>query len=100
MGDAREIKIPRDALIGMMTGLGILYRAGASENEWFPKIQQAVANLEAAGFRILGPDEVDPLTLEKALVAVNEIAQRGFSAAYRAGASDCDASLRALGRKA
>lgn len=64
MGDAREIKIPRDALIGMMTDLGILYRAGASENEWFPKLQQAVANLEASGFRILGPDEVDQVTVD------------------------------------
>lgn len=49
-----------------------------------------------SGFRILGPDEVDPVTVEKVLVAVNEVAARGFSAAYRCGATDCDAAIRAL----
>lgn len=56
--------------------------------------------LDRAGYRILGPDEVDPVTVEQALVAVNEIAQRGYSAAYRGGAMDCDAAIRTLGRKA
>lgn len=75
--DARKQELPPDAVAMLVDG-----------------------RLHAAGFRILGPDEVDPVTLEKVLVAVNEIAQRGYSAAYRGGAMDCDAAIRALGRKA
>lgn len=51
-------------------------------------IADAKAALNAAGFRILGPDEVDPVTLEKcAEVAAN-------------WGSEIPAEIRALGRKA
>lgn len=49
--------------------------------------------LTAAGYRILGPDELDPVTLEKAAEAGKEAAKVG----------DCHhvaAAIRALGRKA
>lgn len=52
--------------------------------------------LEDAGYRILAPGELDSETLDAALVVVNEIAVRGFSASYRGGASDCDAAIRNL----
>jgi len=72
---------------------------GTSAEVCFGVAEGIIDALNAAGYRVIGPDEVDPVTVEKALVAVNEIAQRGYSAAYRGGASDCDAAIRALGRK-
>ena len=52
-----------------------------------------IATLTAAGYRILGPDEVDPVTLEEAAEAGKEAAKVG----------DCHhvaAAIRALGRQA
>ena len=53
-----------------------------------------VVMLHAAGFRILGPDEVDPVTLEKAAEAAYEAITDGEHA------EEVGAAVRALGRKA
>lgn len=109
MGDAREINLPRDVLIGMMTDLGLLYRAGDSEKEWFPRLQRAVANLTTAGIRLAGPDdcilgpgEVDPL-FEQALdllgSSLREMAPISAEN-HRKRVIDFIANARALGRKA
>lgn len=49
----------------------------------------------AAGYRIIGPDEVDPVTLEKAADAAEE---RAEWVPLKAG--DMRAAVRAIGRKA
>lgn len=54
-----------------------------------------VAAITSAGFRILGPDEVDQVTLEKAAEAAEEQAEW---VPLKAG--DMRAAIRAIGRKA
>ncbi|MCO5156613.1 MAG: hypothetical protein M9945_07625 [Aquamicrobium sp.] len=51
--------------------------------------------LHTAGYRILGPDEVDAVTLERAVVAAEE---RAEWVPLKAG--DMATAIRALGRKA
>lgn len=54
-----------------------------------------INTLTAAGYRILGPDEVDPMTLEKAADAAEEQAEW---VPLKAG--DMRAAILAIGRKA
>lgn len=52
-----------------------------------------LASLSAAGYRVIGPDELDPMTLERAAEAGKKAAKAG----------DCHhvaTAIRALGRKA
>lgn len=51
--------------------------------------------LTTNGYRILGPDEVDPVTVEKAVVAAEE---RAEWVPLKAG--DMASAIRAIGRKA
>lgn len=53
-----------------------------------------VASLTAAGFRILGPDEVDPVTVEKCA----EVTEMYVSMGWRG--TEITEAIRAIGRKA
>ena len=81
MTDAREIFLSK-------WPCGIVYDR---EQE----VDELLAALHAAGFRILGPDEVDPMTLEKAADAAEEQAEW---VPLKAG--DMRAAIRSIGRKA
>lgn len=59
--------------------------------------------LTAAGFRILGPDEVDPMTVERAAEAANKRARMAPQVSHEASMALLIAlpdAIRALGRKA
>lgn len=69
-----------------------------------------VASLTAAGFRIIGPNEVDPVTLEKA-AALADLAQAQREQLYSENGASINAhkavqaeeiasAIRAIGRKA
>lgn len=57
--------------------------------------------LTAAGFRILGPDEVDPVTLEKCVEVADQIAPESMEwNSYAAWVQRVANAIRAPGRKA
>jgi len=66
---------------------------GTSAEVCFGVADSIIERLDAAGYRILGPDEVDPVTVERAAEAGKKAAKAG----------DCHhvaTAIRALGRKA
>lgn len=76
----------------------IAYTIPGTNAELCQGLADAIINrLDAAGFRILGPDEPDPVTLEKcADEAESYVDDDGSNSGGRAIA----AAIRALGRKA
>ena len=59
-----------------------------------------VVMLLAAGYRVIGPDEVDPVTLEKCAVIAKEQAEEEDGAEGFLACKTLEDAIRALGRKA
>lgn len=74
---------------------------GTSAELCFGLADAIINRFTTAGFRILGPDEVDPVTLEKCAEVADQIAPKSMEwNSYAAWVQRVANAIRALGRKA